>query len=274
MSEDHNKKAEISEEAGLVIIMPNNEEISLKPDYPLWMRMTYWSHNEEWHQSEAFLLTENIDPIQFNILKDKFSHTSYSDKSRPRLYRNGKESFLSGSALTLYEILGTSQESVLNKLEIIKRAIITEELKLLNIQNPEKPNSVYIDPHEFLRWISEKGISYPDEFDNFIEGSKTTTLQPYSDPKHPRYSSELDAAIRVWEAMFVQGKFDPTDKQYNLNTQIELWLYNWFNKRKIKFNRGTVTMDSAVKRIRTLVSEDEKIGGGRPKKHSYPKRNT
>lgn len=243
--------------------IPEEADISFKPDYSLWLRMPYWTYQLHPFRSEAILLSEDIDIYKVKSFVGRRDPKALEKWGRPRIYKKGNYKRFGGNSLL--QIINVSAETLKIKHTLLKRAIRVGEIKLLNTPNFDDPNAEYlINPQEFIRWLSNKGLSYPQEFDSLMDGDPFIDLKPYLNKNHPEYSVELAAAVKVWEAMFVDKKYDPNFSQ-NLREQVGTWLEQNYGKR---LNRGCVKEDTATLRISTLVTPDKLIKGGRPRKQS------
>jgi len=76
------------------------------------------------------------------------------------------------------------------------------------------------------------------------------TLPPYLDPSHQYYSETLDAAVRAWSALYVEGRFKLKDRGHR--EQLEIWLKKHFDHLS----------NNARKGIAAVVNPNKK--GGNP----------
>ena len=87
-----------------------------------------------------------------------------------------------------------------------------------------------------------------------VAGSEDA-VPPYLDPSHQYYSETLDAAVRAWSALYVEGGFKPKDRGHR--EQLEIWL---------KKNRDHLS-NNARKGIATVVNPNKKGGNPTTKKN-------
>lgn len=152
--------------------------------------------------------------------------------------------------------------SLLYKHESITGTISHSELvSILDCHGTETLSDLLLAEgcYYFERKDVERFINADDEIS---ADTDTKNIPPYLDPKHPAYSSELAVAVKAWIAVYVNGWGETS---HNESTRVEEFVTAEYRKKSWQ-NRGSVTLEAALSRIKTVTRPDTKMRGGRSSK--------
>ena len=109
-----------------------------------------------------------------------------------------------------------------------------------------------IEVDELKRWLLSRNCKPP-----FFFGADASNTPDYLEVKHPNFSPEIAAAIRVWEAI--------QDPELRKGKTVKAAATEWLetNYRKLDLMHNGKRSNEAIKRIATLVNWES--SGGAPK---------
>jgi hypothetical protein len=157
------------------------------------------------------------------------------------------------------EYLPSVQTTVV--LEAICNAITTGKLETAHLERPDSQYATVgdyvvwetlIEVDELKRWLLSRNCKPP-----FFFGADASNTPNYLESKHPNFSSEIAAAIKVWEAM--------QDSELRKGKTIKAAVKDWLetNYRELGLMHNGQRSNSAIERIATLVNWE--TSGGAPK---------
>lgn len=157
------------------------------------------------------------------------------------------------------ELLPSAQTKIV--IDAICNAVTTQKLEIAHLERPDSQYTTVadydiwetiIDVDELKRWLLSRNCKAP-----FFFGNDTSNIPNCLEIKHPSFSPEIAAAIRVWEAIQ-----DPElRKGKTVKAAATEWLEN--NYRELGLIHNGERSKSAIERIATLVNWE--TGGGAPK---------